>query len=161
MPKVPVSCIRPLVLSLVSTVVFDLLLATAPMFGAPVLNVALWDGSFLTLNLKIAIISGFILEIVIGGILVYLYHHWISRYFRAPYWQKGLFFGVVLWGAVMVLGLPIFGHINPLVNNGLMLAPGLFARHFGRSTALIFLAALWGFSLPVSYLEHRWAKTSV
>ncbi len=160
MPKLPWRLAPLIVFGLAGTAIFDLFTTAAPMFGAPVLNVALWDGSFLTLNLKMAIVGGFIIEMALGGLLAYLYHLGIARYFQAPYWQKGLFFGVVLWGLVMMVGLPVFDRVSPLVNNGLMLAPGLFARHFGRATALIFLAALWGYSLPLSYLHHRWEENS-
>ncbi|HBQ93778.1 MAG: hypothetical protein M1294_00090 [Firmicutes bacterium] len=157
-PKFPPRFAQFIAAGFVGTMAFEVLMTAAPMFGAPVINVALWDGSFLTLNLKFATITGLVIEIAFGTILAYLYHNWITTHLQGPYWQKGLFFGVVLWGGVMIFGLPVFDHISPLVNNGLMLAPGLFARNFGQPTALIFLAALWGFTLPLSYLDDRWGK---
>lgn len=146
---------RVVVMGVTGTILFELLMASAPIIGAPVLNVALWDGSLLTLNLRFATIVGFGLEILFGILLAYVYQNWVVGRLKGSYWQKGTVFGIVLWLLLMVFGLPLFDRVSPLVNNGLMLAPGVFARHFGAKTAIIFLVAMWGFGLSLSYLNEN------
>ncbi|SMC04311.1 hypothetical protein SAMN00768000_1578 [Sulfobacillus thermosulfidooxidans DSM 9293] len=155
MLKLPHHLNRAIIMGILGTILFEALVASAPMMGAPVLNVALWDGSLFTLNLRLATILGFGLELLLGTILAYIYQHWIGWRLQGPFWQKGLVFGISLWVLLMVFGLPLFDRISPLVNNGLMLAPGLFAKRFGLSTALTFLLALLAFGLSLSYFDDH------
>ncbi|WP_053960100.1 hypothetical protein [Sulfobacillus thermosulfidooxidans] len=155
MLKLPYQLNRAVIMGILGTILFEALVASAPMIGAPVLNVALWDGSLFTLNLRLATILGFGLEIMLGTVLAYIYQHWIGWRLKGSFLQKGLIFGTSLWILLMVFGLPLFDRISPLVNNGLMLAPGLFATRFGLSTAFTFLFALLAFSLSLSYLDEH------
>jgi hypothetical protein len=128
-----------LLAGLSGTIIFTLLLTLAPEAGSPPMNVALWDGSMMTLNLRLATALGYILEVTAGTLLAYGYQTQLQGRFRGSPWIKGAALGAGLWVVVMIIGLPLFDLLSPLVNNGLMLAPGVFAWNLGAARAFFLL----------------------
>ncbi len=139
---------------LAGTILFTMLLTLAPSAGSPPLNVALWNGSLLTLNLRLATVVGYVLEVAAASILAYAYHTRLQTRWKASAWMKGAAMGTGLWIIAMIIGLPLFDAVSPLVNNGLMLAPGIFAWNFGMSSAFFFLLAWLGFGLCISVIAQ-------
>lgn len=136
---------------IIGTVLFSLMMDLAPILRAPHLNVALWDGSFITLNLKIALIVGYGLQFLIGVGLAALYRRYWAQGSTNPA-LKGLLFGVATWVVFMAIGLPIFDRISPLVQNGLMLGPGPFLWRMGLTASLTWLIASLLFGSTVGYI---------
>ncbi|MCY0908875.1 MAG: hypothetical protein OWR62_10845 [Sulfobacillus thermotolerans] len=143
---------RALLAGVISTTVFTALLTLAPVAGSPTLNVALWDGTLITLNLRLAAVLGYILEILGATLVAYEYQKWLSPRLKGSTWSKGMALGGALWIFWMIIGLPLFDLVSPLVNNGLMLAPGIFASNFGATSSLFFLLSLLAFGLAISWL---------
>ncbi len=136
---------------ILATLVFSLLLRLAPMVGSPRIDVPLWDGTLVTLNLRAAIIVGYGLEFGAGILLARLYEQLRSRLKTTPL-ARGAVFGMVIWAVLMVAGLPLFSVVSPLVTHGLLLSPGFFAWHFGLATTMLLLASLLMYGMTVSYL---------
>lgn len=145
---------RALIAGVAGTIVFTALLSLAPAAGSPVLNVALWDGTLVTLNLRLAAVLGYALEIGGATVLAYEYQIWLEPRLKGSTWLKGISLGAALWVVWMLVGLPLFDLISPLVNNGLMLAPGVFAWNFGAASAFFFLLGLLAFGLAISWLAE-------
>lgn len=143
------------VAGIVGTALFALVMDLIPSLHGPRLNVALWDGSFVTLNLSVAIIVGYVLEFLVGVGLAALYHkYWTVGPDNAL--ARGLTFGLVSWLVFMAIGLPIFDRVSPLVQNGLMLAPGFFLWRMGILAPIVWLVASALYGSSVGYLmEHR------
>lgn len=122
----------------------------ADWMGAPPTNLAQWAGTFLILNLAIARVVG---EILLGGVglllALWFRKFWISK-IPGQRWQRGLLFGLIGWGFWMVIGLPVFDHFSPLVQNGLILAPGIFALRYGPTAPLAWLMASLAYGAAIS-----------
>lgn len=146
---------RPLVAGVIATLLYNVLLQFSPLVGGQTLNIALWDGTFLTLNLGLATLVGYVMEFIIGTILAVLYIRFIPQQTSHSILKTGMVFGLALWAVAMIVGLPLFDSISPLVQNGLMLSPGLFAFHLGLSATLAFLVASLGYALSISYIIER------
>ncbi len=142
---------RAIFAGILGTLVFSVLLHLAPMVGSPRINVPLWDGTLVTLNLRAAMIVGYVLEFGIGVLLARLYQALGPRPKASPI-GRGALYGLLLWGVLMLIGLPLFGLLSPLVSHGLMLGPGLFAWHYGVSTTLLFMVSLLMYGISVGYL---------
>ncbi|PSR26035.1 MAG: hypothetical protein C7B46_20355 [Sulfobacillus benefaciens] len=136
---------------ILGTLVFSVLLHFAPMVGSPRLNLPLWGGTLITLNLGAATLVGYGLEFGIGVLLARLYQSWAPRIKSSPV-GRGALYGLLLWAVLMLFGLPLFGMLSPLVSHGLMLSPGIFAWHYGLSTALLFMVSLLMYGISVGYL---------
>lgn len=143
---------RIVVSGIIGTILFGLMLHASPLVNGPPLNVALWDGAFLTLNFTVATIIGYILELAFGVGLAVVYAALIGPRLKAGGPMGGLLYGFALWLLFMVIGLPLFGVLSPLVQNGLMLSPGFFAWHLGFVASLVWLLALEAYGGSVGYL---------
>ena len=135
-----------------STLAFSLLIHISLLWDAPTLNMALWDGGFLTINMAWATFWGLGLELVIGGLLTYLFDHYWAPVIRGPGWFKGASFGVAWWGFMMLLGFPMLGLLSPLSRYGILPAPGFFALGEGAATPFLFLLAMVGFGVVAGFL---------
>ncbi len=139
---------------IIGTALFALILDLIPSMHGPRLNVALWDGSFVTLNLSVAIIVGYVLEFLIGVGLAALY----LKYWRvgpANPVMRGALFGLALWLVSMAIGMPIFDRLSPLVQNGLLLGPGAFLWRLGIVAPLIWLLASLVYGSSIGYVTER------
>lgn len=132
---------RAVLSGIVGTAALTLILAWGPSIGAPPLNLPLWDGTFFTLNLGLAVAVGYVLHFLIGIGLALWYQRWWRDRLQGEAWVRGALFGLAVWGVLMLLGLPLFDWLDPLVENGLMAAPGLFALGLGAAAPVILLAA--------------------
>ncbi|MCL5115691.1 MAG: hypothetical protein M1272_00875 [Firmicutes bacterium] len=139
---------------IVGTVLFALVMDLIPTIHGPRLNVALWDGSFVTLNLSVAIIVGYVLEFLIGVGLAALYHKYWTFGSENPV-LRGLLFGVATWAIFMAIGVPIFDRVSPLVQNGLMLGPGAFLWRMGIMAPVTWLIASVLYGSTVGYVMER------
>ncbi|MDA8206926.1 MAG: hypothetical protein M0Z36_12735 [Thermaerobacter sp.] len=136
---------------LIGTAVFALIMDLAPAIHGPRLNIALWDGTFVTLNLRVAIIVGYVLEFLIGVGLAAAYHkYW--RYRADNPLIGGVLYGALLWAVFMAFGIPLFDRISPLVRHGLMLGPGAFLWRLGLAAPILWLAASMVFGSTVGYV---------
>lgn len=142
---------RTIFVGILATLVFSLLLRLAPLVGSPRIDVPLWDGTLITLNLKAAIIVGYILEFGVGILLARLYETMAPPLKSTPL-ARGAVYGLLLWAVLMVAGLPLFSLVSPLVTHGLLLSPGFFAWHFGLATTLLFMVSLLMYGMTISYL---------
>lgn len=147
---------RAALTGILATLLFSLFLQLTGIFRLPNMNLALWNGTLVTLNLGAATVVGYVLEFAIGIGLTLLYVR-VSPHIKGSALRKGLWYGLGLWMALMVIGLPLFGWVSPLVRDGLMMSPGFFAAHMGIAATITWLLALEIYSLSVSYLVS--AKT--
>lgn len=139
---------------MVGTALFALMLDLIPSLHGPRLNMALWDGSFVTLNLSAAIFVGYALELLMGVGMAYLYqHYW--HYGPANPLARGMLFGIVMWLTFMVIGMPIFDQLSPLVQHGLMLGPGMFLWRMGVMAPLTWLVASILYGSGVGYVMNH------
>ncbi len=138
---------------LVGTALFALILDILPTGGEPI-NIALWDGSFVTLNLTIAVIIGYVLEFLIGVGLAFLYHKYWGLDRERPA-MRGLLFGVGTWAVFMIIGMPIFDAVSPLVQHGFLLGPGLFLWRIGIMAPISWLIASAAYGTAVGYMMER------
>lgn len=132
---------RAIVAGLVGTLALTLTLAWGPTIGAPPLNLPLWDGTFFTLNLGLAVALGYFIHFAVGVALAIAYQKWFQHRLSGEGWLRGAVFGLIIWGALMLVGLPIFDVLDPLVENGLMSSPGLFAMGLGIAAPVMLLFA--------------------
>lgn len=132
---------RAIVSGLAGTAALTLTLAWGPTIGAPPLNLPLWDGTFFTLNLGLAVALGYVVHFAIGAALAVLYQKWFRHRLSGEGWLRGAVFGLIIWGALMLAGLPVFDVLDPLVENGLMSSPGLFALGLGIAAPVMLLFA--------------------
>jgi hypothetical protein len=142
---------RAVLAGIVATLVFSLLLGLAPLIGSPRINVPLWDGTLVTLNLKAALVVGYILEFGVGILLARVYERFTPGVQSTPL-ARGAVYGLALWALLMTVGLPLFSVASPLVTHGLLLSPGFFAWHFGLATTLLLLVSLLMYGMTVGYL---------
>ncbi len=142
---------RAVFAGLVATLVFSLLLRLAPLIGSPRIDVPLWDGTLVTLNLRAALVVGYVLEFGVGILLARLYERLTPGLKSTPL-ARGAVYGLALWALLMIVGLPVFSLASPLVTHGLLLSPGFFAWHFGLATTLLLLVSLLMYGITVSYL---------
>lgn len=139
---------------LIGTALFALIMSKLPGLQGPRINIALWDGSFVTLNLSVAIIVGYGMEFLVGVGLAAVYHKcWRIRY-ESPL-LSGLLFGAVLWAIFMAIGIPIFDRISPLVQQGFLLGPGAFLWRLGIAAPIGWLVASMVFGSTVGYVVNR------
>lgn len=128
-----------------ATLAFSLGLHVVVPWGIPAVNMALWDGSFFSINLGWAIFWGLWWEWLFGSVLVAVYRElWMPR-MRGPGWRQGLTFGLAWWAFMMVVGFPLLGLLSPLARDGLAPAPGFLALGEGTATPLAFLIAMLAF----------------
>lgn len=142
-----------------ASLAFSLLLHLSLLWQLPPLNMALWDGSFFTLNMAWATFLGMFLEWLFGSLLCLAFAEFWALNIRASYAVKGATFGVAWWGFMMIVGFPLLGIISPLSRNGLAPYPGLFALGEGPATPVLFLLAMVGFGLVAGYFldkRHIW-----
>jgi hypothetical protein len=140
----------------IATLVFSLILHLAMLWDIPPLNMALWDGSFLTINMAWATFFGLGLEWLAGALLCLLFVEMWAPHVRGSYWLKGTSFGIAWWGVMMLVGFPLLGLLSPLSRNGLAPDPGLFALGEGPATPFLFLLAMVGFGVIAGlFLDHR------
>jgi hypothetical protein len=132
---------RAVTAGLAGTAALTLILAWGPTVGAPPLNLPLWDGTFFTLNLGVAVALGYLVHFAIGVALALLYQNWARVRLPGEGWFRGAIFGTAVWAVLMVLGLPLFDWLDPLVSNGLLAAPGLFALGLGATAPAMLLLA--------------------
>lgn len=124
--------------------------------GAPPTNLPQWAGTFFTWNLAVAEVLG-IAAIGLSGMgLMWVYVHWWARRVRMKPLAKGVLFGLAWWGGWMTLGLPLFDRVSPLVQNGMILAPGFFARQYGPAAAFGWLLAAVAFGALVGKTAPVW-----
>lgn len=139
-----------------ASLVFSIVLHLSMLWEVPPLNMALWDGSFLTINMGWATFLGLGLEWLIGCLLCLAFAELWAPNVRGSYAFKGSTFGVLWWGFMMILGFPLLGLASPLSRNGLAPYPGLFALGEGPATPILFLLAMVGFGLVAGFfLEQR------
>jgi hypothetical protein len=132
---------RAVVGGLVGTAALTVVLLWGPAIGSPSLNLPLWDGTFFTLNLGLAVLIGYICHFGIGvGLALVYQRHWLSG-FRGEGWLKGALYGAVVWAALVLVGLPLFDWLDPLVANGLLPAPGFLALALGPAAPIMLLIA--------------------
>ncbi|WP_207711579.1 hypothetical protein [Sulfobacillus harzensis] len=139
---------------IIGTALFALVMDLIPSLHGPKLNIALWDGTFVTLNLSVAIIVGYVLEFLIGVGMAALYHKYWSFGPANPV-IRGILFGLAVWLAFMAIGVPIFDRISPLVQNGLLLGPGAFLWRMGIMAPITWLVASLVYGSSVSYVIER------
>lgn len=139
---------------IIGTVLFAMAMDLLPTVQGAHVNVALWDGSFVTLNLSVAIIVGYVLEFLIGVGLAALYHKYWRFGSERPV-LRGLMFGLITWILFMAIGLPIFDRISPLVQQGLLLGPGAFLWRMGVMAPITWLVALMLYGSTVGYVMER------
>lgn len=132
---------RAILAGLVGTAALTLVLAWGPTIGAPPLNLPLWDGTFFTLNLGLALVFGYLIHFAIGVALALLYQKRVLPRLTGEGWQRGALFGAGIWGILMIVGLPLFDWLDPLVENGLMVSPGVFALGLGTAAPVMMLMA--------------------
>ena len=132
---------RALWAGLAGTAALTLILAWGPTVGAPPLNLPLWDGTFFTLNLGMAVMIGYLVHFAIGVGLAFLFQRRFQGRWNVEPWLAGALFGFVVWLALMAVGLPVFDTLDPLVSNGLLTAPGLFAMGLGLTAPAMLLLA--------------------
>jgi hypothetical protein len=150
---------RAILAGLVGTAALTLILAWGPTVGAPALNLPLWDGTFFTLNLGVAVTLGYIVHFAIGVALALLYQNRVAPRLSGEGWWRGAIFGFGVWSVLMVLGLPLFDWLDPLVQNGLLTAPGFFALGLGATAPVMLLlahlvyGAIVGVLAPVDAIE--------
>ena len=132
---------RVVAAGLVATLILTLVLAAGPAIGAPPLNLPLWDGTLFTLNLPLAVGFGYLVHFAVGLALASLYVQVAEPRLTGEPWLKGAVFGALVWAALMLVGLPLFDALDPLVANGLMAAPGVFALGLGVTAPLMLLVA--------------------
>ncbi len=140
-PALSVDARRGLLAGLAGTAALTLILAWGPTVGAPPLNLPLWDGTFLTLNLGWAIALGYLAHFAIGSGLALLYQRRVRTLWRVEPWLSGAVYGAWVWLALMLVGLPLFDVLDPLVSDGLLTAPGLFALGLGITAPVMLLVA--------------------
>jgi hypothetical protein len=126
---------------LVGTAALTLALALGPALGAPPLNLPLWDGTFFTMNLAWAVVLGYAVHFAIGILLALLYFRRVRDRLGGEPWLRGALFGLMVWLVLMVVGLPVFDLLDPLVADGLLPSPGFFALGLGSSAPVMLLAA--------------------
>jgi hypothetical protein len=134
-----VSTPRVVVTGIVATMALTAALALGPLIGAPPLNLPLWDGTFFTLNLTLAVALGYLAHFAIGVALALVYLQGVAPRLGGEPWLRGAVFGLLVWVALLLVGLPLFDALDPLVENGLMAAPGFLAMNLGLSGALMLL----------------------
>ena len=134
-----------------ASLAFSLLLHLALLWNLPPLNVALWDGSFFTINMAWATFWGLGLEWLVGAALVFAFSEYWAPRVSGPYWIKGAGFGVAWWAFMMLVGFPLLGLVSPLSRYGLAPVPGLFAIGEGAATPVFFLLAMVGFGLVAAF----------
>lgn len=145
---------------IVATLVFSLVTDIIPTFYGPRLNIALWDGTFVTLNLTLAVIVGYGLELLIGVGLTAFY----AKHLRHPGINpilEGLLYGVATWLVFMVIGIPIFDAVSPFVQSGLMMSPGFFLWRLGFIAPISWLIASSLFGIVIGYfldLRFSWGR---
>ena len=128
------------------------LLQLAPAVGSPAIHLAMWAGSFLSLNLAFATVAGriILLGLGIGGAALYARH--LRPRLPGPPLIGGLAFGGVLWLVNMTVVLPLFDRMSPLVQQGLMMAPGVFSWRWGRGAWLVWFLASAGYGAALGVL---------
>jgi len=136
-----VSTTRILFAGLAGTGVLTLMLGLGPAIGGPPINLPLWDGTVFTLNLTWAVAVGYLVHFTIGVVLAFVYVELIMPRLMGEAWLKGALFGALVWALLMIVGLPLFDVLDPLVSDGLMAAPGLFALGLGVSAPIMLLVA--------------------
>jgi hypothetical protein len=146
---------RVLIAGTVGTGALTLVLALAPLWGSPVLNFPLWDGTFFTLNLTWAVIVGYGVHFGIGILLALLFQRSIGPRLAGEAWLKGAVFGMAVWLVLMVVGFPLFDLLDPLTLNGLLPSPGFFALGLGVSAPVMLLAAHLIYGAVVGTLAGR------
>jgi hypothetical protein len=132
---------RTILAGLAGTAALTLILAWGPTVGAPALNLPLWDGTFFTLNLGVAVTLGYVVHFAIGVVLALLYQSRVAPRLNGEGWWRGALFGLMVWAGLMLVGLPLFDWLDPLVQNGLLTAPGLFALGLGMTAPVMLLLA--------------------
>ncbi len=132
---------RVVAAGLAATLVLTLALAAGPAIGAPPLNLPLWDGTLFTLNLTLAVGFGYLVHFAVGVVLASLYVQVVAPRLTAEPWLKGAIFGTMVWAALLLIGLPLFDALDPLVANGLMAAPGVAALGLGVAAPPMLLVA--------------------
>lgn len=145
---------RSILTGIIATLLFSLFLHLAALVNGPRFNIPLWDGTLVTLNLAAATIVGYGLEFLVGIFLTALYRG-LSSYLKGSAIARGLTYGAMLWIGLMVVGMPLFGAVSPLVRDGLILSPGFFALHLGISAAVVWLLALELFGTSVAVLMDQ------
>lgn len=141
---------RPLAAGLIGTILFALVLDMAPILHAPRFNVPLWDGTFVTLNLTVAVIVGYVLEFAIGVLLAMVYRRWVPRMGKSP--KTGILYGIAVWLFFMAIGIPLFDMVSPMVQQGLMLGPGFFLWRAGVMGPVTWLLALLLYGASLGYI---------
>lgn len=140
---------RMWLVGMTGTVVFLLVLRGASSLTGPPFHAMVWTGTFITLNLAAASLVGLFLDLLLGAAAANLYAAWRGERTHLCY---GAAFGTLLWGMAMVIGMPLFDWISPLVRHGLELAPGPFLWRFGLRASLDWLAAALAYGMAVEVL---------
>lgn len=136
---------QSVIVGALATLAFSIGLHMTVLWGIPAVNMALWDGSFFSVNLGWATFWGLWWEWLVGAVLVVVYQDvWVPRT-QGPWWRRGLAFGLAWWAFMMVVGFPLLGLLSPLARDGLAPAPGLFALGEGTMTPIAFLVAMLAF----------------
>lgn len=135
----------------IASLVFSLLLHLSLLWELPPMNMALWDGSFLTINMAWATFLGMGIEWLVGALLCLAFAEWWQQRIRGSPLRKGASFGIAWWGFMMIVGFPLLGLLSPLSRNGLAPDPGILALGEGPATPVIFLVAMIGFGLVAGF----------
>jgi hypothetical protein len=146
---------------LVGTAALTLALALGPSLGAPAVNLPLWDGTFFTLNLTWAVAFGYVVHFTIGVLLALVFQRRLRDRLSGEPWLRGAVFGLLVWAVLMVVGLPLFDVLDPLVSNGLLPSPGFFALGLGPTAPVMLLAAHLIYGAVVGSIAGRpaWSRS--
>jgi hypothetical protein len=136
---------------IMGTLLFSFILSLAPLLDIAPIRLALWTGGFVTLNLTVASLLGYILEFFIGVGLAWVYDRFWPRSFRQVA-RSGMAFGALSWLFMMIIGLPLFDAVSPVVQHGYVLGPGAFLWRLGFMAPVLWLVASLAYGLTVSYL---------
>ncbi|MCY0864955.1 MAG: hypothetical protein OWQ57_08400 [Sulfobacillus sp.] len=146
---------RAIIAGILGTLLFSFVMEIIVWLHGPRFDVPLWDGGFVTLNPQVAVLIGYVLEFAIGVGLAYLYLRTLASRHPREALTRGALFGFALWLFLMVIGMPLFTWLSPVVQNGMTLAPGFFLWHYGLMGSITWLLALEAFGTGVSYVTEQ------
>lgn len=116
----------------VATFAMTLLMYMAPSMGMPKMDIATMLGTMFSSDPTIAFAIGMAMHFMLGSVLLAIpYFYLVEVKFRQTPWLGGALWGTLLWAIANTMVMPMMGFVHPMVQSGMMPAPGFLMLQLG------------------------------
>jgi hypothetical protein len=136
------------VFGLVATCGLTAVMIVAQLAGRTRLDLPLMLGTITTEDPDRARVAGFVIHLAVGQVFALMYAAGFARLDRSEWWL-GTVFGLAHAAVALIILVPLLPGVHPRMaseragpdSTAVLEPPGLFARNYGRATALVALGA--------------------